>query len=61
MYVVPTNCASRDRIVLELCREAGVPVAITMSGGYAPDVEDIVDIHLQTVRCAADFAGLISD
>ena len=29
---------------------AGTPVAVAMSGGYAPDVDDIVAIHLQTVR-----------
>lgn len=46
----------RDRLVFELCREAGTPVATVMSGGYAERIEDIVDIHLATVRVAADFA-----
>jgi hypothetical protein len=27
-----------------------------MSGGYAPDVDDIVAIHLHTVRAAAALA-----
>ena len=49
--------AERDRLVLEYCRGAGVPVAITMAGGYARDVEDTVDIHFQTVRLAAELAG----
>jgi hypothetical protein len=26
-----------------------------MAGGYAPNIEDIVDIHLKTVRIAAEF------
>jgi acetoin utilization deacetylase AcuC-like enzyme len=42
--------AERDRLVFERCRHAGLPVAVTMAGGYAPDVTDIVDIHSQTVR-----------
>jgi acetoin utilization deacetylase AcuC-like enzyme len=42
----------RDRLVLGLCREYGVPVAVTMAGGYARQVEDVVAIHLQTVRAA---------
>lgn len=46
--------ATRDRFVLGLCREQRLPVAITMAGGYARQVEDIVAIHLQTVRIAAE-------
>ena len=34
---------------------AGLPVAVTMAGGYAPNIEDIVDIHFQTVQIAAEF------
>ena len=45
--------AERDRQVLAACRKAGVPVAISMAGGYAPRVEDIVDIHARTVELAA--------
>ena len=45
--------ARRDRLVLHTFRQAGLPVAVTMSGGYARDVEDTVSIHLQTVRIVA--------
>jgi acetoin utilization deacetylase AcuC-like enzyme len=45
--------AERDRMVLETCRTHGVPVAITMAGGYARDIADTVDIHCQTVCLAA--------
>jgi acetoin utilization deacetylase AcuC-like enzyme len=44
--------ASRDAYVLDTLRAAGVPVAIAMAGGYAEDIEDIVDIHFATVRLA---------
>jgi len=48
--------AERDRRVLAACLEQRLPLAVSMAGGYAPDVEDIVDIHHTTVRLAASFA-----
>ena len=48
--------AERDRIVFEHCRAIGLPVAVVMGGGYARDVNDVVDIHLQTIRLAAQMA-----
>jgi acetoin utilization deacetylase AcuC-like enzyme len=50
--------ARRDALVFDTCRAAGVPVAVTMSGGYAPEVDDIVAIHLNTVRAAAAMAAV---
>lgn len=47
----------RDRAVLRWCAERGVPVVVVMAGGYAPKVEDIVDIHAATVRVAATLAS----
>ena len=44
----------RDRMVVEGCRHWGVPLAITMAGGYAAETEDTVDIHVGTVRIAAE-------
>lgn len=44
----------RDRRVYGLCRGANTPVATVMSGGYAADVRDIVEIHFGTVRLAAE-------
>jgi acetoin utilization deacetylase AcuC-like enzyme len=48
--------ASRDRLVLDACRAAGVPVAVAMAGGYARDTEDTVEIHVATVRAAVEMA-----
>lgn len=56
LRVSMAGLAARDALVLGACRTAGTPVAVTMSGGYAPDVDDIVAIHLQTVRAAASLA-----
>lgn len=44
--------ARRDEIVFSLCREANVPVAVVMAGGYAKNIDDIVDIHYQTMLLA---------
>jgi acetoin utilization deacetylase AcuC-like enzyme len=44
--------AARDEQVLRACQAAGLPVAIAMAGGYAHEVEDIVDIHFQTILTA---------
>ena len=41
--------AERDRMVFDWCKVKGVPVTVTMAGGYAKDVNDTVDIHWQTV------------
>lgn len=40
----------RDGLVLEACRDAGVPVVVTLAGGYARNVHDTVRIHLGTVE-----------
>jgi acetoin utilization deacetylase AcuC-like enzyme len=45
--------AERDSLVLESCRELGIPVAVTMAGGYARDVADTVDIHYRSIERAA--------
>ena len=46
--------AERDRRVLDACCD--VPVAVSMGGGYCPDVDTIAAIHANTVRAAAESA-----
>ncbi|HRE48758.1 MAG TPA: histone deacetylase [Aggregatilineales bacterium] len=45
----------RDQIVFSLCKEARLPVAVSMAGGYAKNILDAVDIHFETVRQAVVF------
>jgi acetoin utilization deacetylase AcuC-like enzyme len=45
--------ARRDAFVLESCREVGIPVAITIGGGYGKRIEDSVGVHVRTTRIAA--------
>jgi len=42
----------RDKIVFEHCRQAGIPVAVVLGGGYAKEVQDTVDIHFNTLQLA---------
>lgn len=42
--------AQRDRRVHEVASDCGIPLAVVMSGGYAPDPRDIAALHAGTVR-----------
>lgn len=53
LRVSKRGLATRDRMVFDTMADAGVPVAAVMAGGYAPDVQDTVDVHVETVRAAA--------
>ena len=48
--------AQRDDFVLRTCREIGLPVCVTIAGGYGRDIADTVRVHLQTVAIASRFA-----
>lgn len=53
LALTKSGLAARDRHVLGTCRALGLPVAISMAGGYAESVDDIVDIHFGTIAIAA--------
>ena len=57
MKVTRAGLLERDRLVLEACRRAALPLAIVMGGGYARQVEDTVEIHFQTMRLAASMSA----
>ena len=44
----------RDEMVLSACYSRNIPVQCSMGGGYAPDVNIIVEAHANTYRVAAD-------
>ncbi|RMD74056.1 MAG: histone deacetylase, partial [Chloroflexi bacterium] len=52
LSLTKAGLAERDRLVFGYCRSAGVPVAVTMAGGYARQINDTVDIHAHTVAAA---------
>jgi len=48
--------ARRDALVFDYARRHGVPVAITLAGGYARNVNDTVKIHANTILAARSAA-----
>ena len=43
---------SRDETVLQFAKMKNVPIVTVMSGGYAADINDTVEIHCNTIRAA---------
>ena len=52
LQLTKAGLAARDQFVLSSCRELRLPVAVLMAGGYAHEIDHIVDIHMQTVEAA---------
>jgi acetoin utilization deacetylase AcuC-like enzyme len=48
--------ARRDSFVIDQCREVGIPVAITIGGGYGQPIENTIVAHVTTARIAARYA-----
>lgn len=46
------GCKERDRLVLQKCKDAAVPVCIAMGGGYSPQISAIVQAHCATFQLA---------
>jgi acetoin utilization deacetylase AcuC-like enzyme len=47
-------CKERDYFVLQQCKQVGIPVQVSMGGGYSPEIKDIVEAHCNTYRAAVD-------
>ncbi len=47
-------CKERDYIVLSTAKNLGIPLQISMGGGYSEDIKLIVEAHCNTYRIAAD-------
>ncbi len=50
---------ARDRIVLAGALRKGVPVVVTLGGGYAVSLDDTVAIHTNTVKAAKEVLDLV--
>jgi acetoin utilization deacetylase AcuC-like enzyme len=44
----------RDETVLRFAKERQVPIVTTLSGGYAKDINDTVEIHCNTIRAVKE-------
>jgi acetoin utilization deacetylase AcuC-like enzyme len=47
----------RDRMVFTACRSRGLPVVMTLAGGYAPDLTEVAAIHANSVAELLAFLG----
>ncbi len=47
--------ARRDNMVLEQCREIGLPVLITIAGGYGDPISGTIEVHTRTARIACRY------
>jgi acetoin utilization deacetylase AcuC-like enzyme len=57
MSLSKSGLRARDQMVFSACQAIGLPVAIVMGGGYSPNIDDIVDIHFQTIQLAVERLG----
>lgn len=48
------GCKERDRIVLKEAKEGGIPLVVSMGGGYSSDFRDIIEAHANTYRLAQE-------
>ncbi len=48
--------ARRDAFVLSQCAEIGLPIVITIAGGYADPIDHTVSAHAATAKIASSFA-----
>ena len=48
------GCKKRDEFVFSVLRQHGIPCAVSMGGGYSPDIKVIVEAHCNTFRAAKD-------
>jgi acetoin utilization deacetylase AcuC-like enzyme len=49
LTVSKAGLAARDEYVFSLLSDHKIPTAVVLAGGYARDIRDTVDIHLNTV------------
>lgn len=50
--VTPEGCSHRDAFVFSICKNFGTPVAVSMGGGYSPNLDDVVAAHCRTFKSA---------
>ena len=48
------GCKKRDELVLNFCKENGIPVQCSMGGGYSEDLKVIIEAHANTFRTAKE-------
>lgn len=54
LRISAAGCRERDRMVLNHCNQRKIPIQVSMGGGYAAQIKDIVNAHVETYRAAID-------
>ena len=50
LMITKEGLIKRDKKVAEFCKRNKIPVAITLGGGYSRNLEDLIDIHFNTLK-----------
>lgn len=58
LNITMEGCKKRDEFVFSTLRQHHIPCAVSMGGGYSPDIKVIVEAHCNTFRAAKDVFGL---
>jgi len=61
LSLTKAGLAQRDDLVFQQCHRAGLPVAVTLAGGYAPLVQDTLEINFHTILSALKFKSLLQE
>ncbi|MBC6411374.1 MAG: histone deacetylase [Ekhidna sp.] len=46
------GCKKRDELVFSEAKKSGIPIAVSMGGGYSADIKNILEAHANTYRTA---------
>jgi len=57
MALTHAGLMARDRMVLSACKQRGVPVSLSLGGGYAKPIELSVEAYVNTYRVAKAIFG----
>lgn len=58
LKVTIQGCKERDRFVFTQLKQRNIPCAVSMGGGYSPEVKTIVEAHCNTFRLAKNIYEL---
>ncbi|MDJ0754029.1 MAG: histone deacetylase [Ardenticatenaceae bacterium] len=56
LSLTKTGLRRRDELVFRRLKKAKRPIAVTMAGGYGKNIDDTVDIYLQTLKTGVQFS-----
>jgi len=57
LSVTHAGLEARDRLIFETLRAQGLPMALTLGGGYAEPIDDTILAHMNTYRVAREVFG----